>query len=136
MAEALPAAERRWVQHHRAHIASVLAERHAWDRRVIGVSLDGTGYGDDGTIWGGELFLGSLAAGFDRVAHLRRAALVGGDEAARHPVQAAAGFLAQVEGLPDLMSAAVLFFGALSTMPVAAREGPAGVSDHVDGPPL
>src|SRR5580704_14476353 len=104
MAEALPAAERRSVQHHRAHIASVLAERHAWDRRVIGVSLDGTGYGDDGTIWGGELFLGSLAAGFDRVAHLRRAALIGGDQAARHPVQAAAGFLAQVEGLPDLMS--------------------------------
>ena len=60
----LPAAAKRAVQHHRAHIASVLAEREAWDKRVIGVSFDGTGYGDDGTIWGGEFFAGSLARGF------------------------------------------------------------------------
>jgi hydrogenase maturation protein HypF len=98
----LQAPQHRSVQHHRAHVASVLAEHQAWNRRVIGVSLDGAGYGDDGTIWGGELFAGSLETGFDRVAHLRPAALIGGDQAARHPVQAAAGFLAQVEGLPDL----------------------------------
>jgi hydrogenase maturation protein HypF len=83
----------RTVQHHRAHIASVLAERGAWTERVLGVALDGTGYGDDGTIWGGEIFVGSIALGFDRVAHLRSADLVGGDAAARYPVQAAAGFL-------------------------------------------
>jgi hydrogenase maturation protein HypF len=91
------------IQHHRAHIASVLAERAAWDKRVLGVSFDGTGYGDDGTIWGGEFFAGSISEGFDRVAHLRPAALAGGDAAAHHPVQAAAGFLTQVDGLPDLM---------------------------------
>ncbi|MGH9744398.1 MAG: carbamoyltransferase HypF, partial [Candidatus Acidiferrum sp.] len=90
------------VQHHRAHVASVLAERGVWDKRVVGVSFDGTGYGDDGTIWGGEFFAGSVREGFDRVAHLRRAALPGGDAAASHPVQAAAGFLAQLNNLPDL----------------------------------
>ncbi len=98
----LPCFETRPIQHHRAHIASVLAERGAWDKRVLGVSFDGTGYGDDGAIWGGELFVGSIAEGFARVAHLRPAALPGGDAAARFPVQASAGFLAQVEDLPDL----------------------------------
>jgi hydrogenase maturation protein HypF len=98
----LPAAERHAVQHHRAHLASVLAERGAWDERVIGISFDGTGYGDDGTIWGGEIFVGSVRAGFERVAHLRQASLPGGDAAAWYPVQAAAGFLAQLNELPDL----------------------------------
>ena len=98
----LGGAEVRAIQHHRAHIASVLAERAAWEKRVLGVSFDGTGYGDDGTIWGGEIFAGSVLEGFERVAHLRRAALAGGDAAARHPVQAAAGFLAQLDGLPNL----------------------------------
>ena len=90
------------IQHHRAHVASVPAERGAWEKSILGVSFDGTGYGDDGAIWGGEFFAGSIANGLRRVAHLRPAALPGGDAAARHPVQAAAGFLAQVDGLPDL----------------------------------
>jgi hydrogenase maturation protein HypF len=97
-----PASRIQPVQHHRAHIASVLAERQAWETRVVGVSFDGTGYGDDGTIWGGECFVGSVAEGFARVLHLRTAALPGGDAAARYPVQAAAGFLSQIDGLPDL----------------------------------
>jgi hydrogenase maturation protein HypF len=101
----LPAAGKRAVQHHRAHVASVLAERGEWDKRVLGVSFDGTGYGDDGSIWGGEFFAGSVRQGFQRVGHLRRANLAGGDAAAQHPVQAAAGFLAQIEGLPDLSAA-------------------------------
>jgi hydrogenase maturation protein HypF len=96
--------ENRVVQHHRAHVASVLAERKEWTKRVVGVSFDGTGYGDDGSIWGGEIFVGSLKQGFTRVAHLRQAALAGGDAAAHFPVQAAAGFLAQVDGLPDLLA--------------------------------
>ncbi len=97
------------VQHHRAHVASVLAERpaadRALDRRVVGVALDGTGYGDDGAIWGGEFFTGSVRGGLVRAAHLRPALLPGGDAAARHPVQAAAGFLAAIPGLPDLTAA-------------------------------
>jgi hydrogenase maturation protein HypF len=98
----LRAAETVAVQHHRAHIASVLAERGNWDGRIIGISFDGTGYGDDGTIWGGEIFAGSVREGFERVGHLRSAILPGGDAAASHPVQAAAGFLAQLNDLPDL----------------------------------
>jgi hydrogenase maturation protein HypF len=101
-AATLDAAEVRAVQHHRAHIASVLAERGALDLRVLGISFDGTGYGDDGSIWGGELFVGSVTSGFERIAHLRPAALVGGDGAAGFPAQAAAGFVDQLEDLPDL----------------------------------
>ena len=104
-AATLSSPEKRSVQHHRAHVASVLAERGEWKKRVIGVSLDGTGYGDDGTIWGGEFFVGSICEGFERVAHLRRALLAGGDAAAHHPVQAAAGFLVQLDDLPDVTEA-------------------------------
>ena len=107
----LRCSEKRAVQHHRAHVASVLAERGEWEKRVLGVSFDGTGYGDDGGIWGGEFFTGSLRTGFERVAHLRPATLPGGDAAAQYPVQAAAGFLSQVEGLPDL-SGPPFFFPA------------------------
>jgi len=76
---------------------------------VVGVSFDGTGYGDDGSIWGGEIFVGSVQDGFTRVAHLRRAALAGGDAGAHYPVQAAAGFLTQVDGLPDVLAAPFVF---------------------------
>jgi hydrogenase maturation protein HypF len=105
----LPAAEYCGVQHHRAHIASVLAERSQWDKRVIGVSFDGTGYGDDGAIWGGEIFCGSVRDGFERIAHLRPAALPGGDAAASHPVQAAAGFLAQLNEPPQFTAPSFSF---------------------------
>jgi len=101
-AAALPVKEARAIQHHRAHLASVLAERGEWDKKVIGLSFDGTGFGDDGGIWGGEIFVGNLKCGFERVAHLRTADLPGGDSAAQYPVQASAGFLAQIDGLPDL----------------------------------
>jgi hydrogenase maturation protein HypF len=87
------------IQHHRAHVASVLAERNALEKRVIGVAFDGTGFGDDGAIWGGELFIGSAVEGLERRGHLRYAALPGGDAAARVPLQALAGFFVDE---PDL----------------------------------
>jgi hydrogenase maturation protein HypF len=105
----LPARRKEGIQHHRAHVASVLAEKEAWNKRVIGVSFDGTGYGDDGSIWGGEFFLGSMLEGFQRVVHLRKGLLPGGDAASRYPVQCAAGFLAQIDGLPDLTAAPFRF---------------------------
>ena len=104
-AAAIDVQQRYAIQHHRAHIASVLAERGEWSRPVVGVSFDGTGYGDDGTIWGGEIFVGSVQQGFRRVAHLRPAALAGGDAAAEAPVQAAAGFLVQLDQVPDFTAA-------------------------------
>lgn len=104
-AQSLPAARCITVQHHRAHVASVLAEHGAWEEHVLGVSFDGTGYGDDGSIWGGEFFVGSLRDGLERIAHLRPALLAGGDAAAHCPAQAAAGFLVHLEGLPDLTTA-------------------------------
>lgn len=93
LALSLPAARHIGVQHHHAHLASVLAEHGQWDRRVLGLILDGTGYGTDGSIWGGEFLVGSLEKGFERVGHLRPAPLIGGDAAARLPAQAAVGFL-------------------------------------------
>lgn len=75
------------VQHHHAHIASVMAEaiaagRLAPDARVLGIAFDGTGAGTDGTIWGGEFLIARLAD-FERVAHLRAWALPGGAASVR-----------------------------------------------------
>ncbi len=79
------------VQHHHAHIASVMAENGHLGP-VIGFSFDGTGYGTDGTIWGGEILLGDLD-GFERVGHLGVAQLVGGDAAVKRPYRMALAHL-------------------------------------------
>src|SRR5690606_4418766 len=68
------------VQHHHAHMVACLAE-HNVSSPAIGVICDGTGYGTDGAIWGGEILSGD-ASGFVREAHLRYFPLVGGDRAA------------------------------------------------------
>lgn len=78
------------VQHHHAHIASCMAENGVRER-VIGVAMDGTGFGLDGRIWGGEFFAGDLGH-FDRVAHLRYVPLAGGDAAIREPWRVAISY--------------------------------------------
>lgn len=89
--------ERRFgVQHHHAHIASCMAENHLTGK-VIGVAMDGTGYGPDGTIWGGE-FLVADFAGFERFAHLRAVPMPGGDAAVRQPWRMAMSYLRDAFG--------------------------------------
>jgi hydrogenase maturation protein HypF len=89
------------VQHHHAHIASCLADNRA-SGPVIGVAFDGTGYGADGTIWGGEFLIADLA-GFERAGHLAPVPMPGGAAAIRQPWRMAAAYLdaAYAGGAPD-----------------------------------
>lgn len=79
------------VQHHHAHVAACMAE-HGVEGPVIGLSLDGTGYGTDGTIWGGEVLISRLD-GFERFAHLESTPMPGGEAAIREPWRMALGAL-------------------------------------------
>jgi hydrogenase maturation protein HypF len=85
------------VQHHQAHVASCMAE-HGLDEDVLGVAFDGTGYGSDGAVWGGEVFVGGYRE-MRRAAHLRYVGLPGGEQAVREPWRMAASHLFDA-GLP------------------------------------
>jgi hydrogenase maturation protein HypF len=83
------------VQHHHAHVAAGMLEHHWLDRPVLGVAWDGTGYGSDGTIWGGE-FLEVRRTRFRRAGHLRPFRLPGGEAAIHQPWRVALAILEQV----------------------------------------
>ena len=88
---ALEGVEKIGVQHHYAHIASCMADNRL-DSPVIGVAFDGTGYGTDGKIWGGEILVCDFT-GFERAAHFRYTALAGGDTAVRQGWRSALAYL-------------------------------------------
>lgn len=90
------------VQHHYAHIASVMAE-NGLKGRVIGLSFDGTGYGTDGKIWGGEFLIADYK-GFERVEHLSELPLIGGDAAIYEPARTAASYILYLFGEETLNS--------------------------------
>lgn len=90
------------VQHHHAHLAACLAENQQ-QGPAIGIILDGTGLGTDGTIWGGEILIGDFAS-FERYAFLEPMPLPGGEAAIREPWRTAVGYLAEIykDAMPDL----------------------------------
>lgn len=79
------------IQHHHAHMAACMAE-HGVSEKIIGICLDGTGYGTDGTIWGGEVLTGDFH-GFERHAHVENIPMIGGELAARQPWRMALAWL-------------------------------------------
>ena len=96
LALAMDGVEKIGVQHHHAHVASCMAE-NGLSGKVIGVAFDGTGYGTDGKIWGGEFLLADFA-GFQRRAHFRYIPLAGGDTAVREPWRLALSYLLDTFG--------------------------------------
>ncbi len=96
------------VQHHHAHIASVMIENRETGP-VIGIALDGTGYGTDGRIWGGEFLIADLTD-FERAGHIKYVPLPGGDAAIRHPYRVALSHL-HAAGVADLAGTARAMFG-------------------------
>ena len=90
---AQPGMERVGVQHHHAHIASCMAENHL-EGRVIGFALDGTGYGSDGQVWGGEVLVATYRD-FERVAHLDYVSMPGSAAAIHEPWRMAVSYLAK-----------------------------------------
>ncbi len=89
------------VQHHKAHVASVAAEHGITD--YVGIAMDGMGYGEDGKVWGGEVFEVKDRARFKRIGHLEEQPQLGGDSAAIYPKKMLFGILSRIIGDDELL---------------------------------
>jgi hydrogenase maturation protein HypF len=98
------------VQHHHAHILAVMAE-HNLTKPVIGFTFDGTGWGDDNSVWGGEVLLASCQT-YQRIGHLRCFRLIGGEQAIKEPARLLLAMLLECYELDDIKA---MQLGAFST---------------------
>jgi len=89
------------VQHHWAHIASAMADYGIHpDREVIGIAIDGVGFGEDGNIWGGEILIAKYD-NYVRIGHLKYVKMLGGDLATEYPARMVLSYLAEVYGIDE-----------------------------------
>jgi hydrogenase maturation protein HypF len=89
------------IQHHKAHLASVAAEHHITE--YVGIAMDGLGYGDDGKLWGGEVFSVKNGCEFTRIGHLEEQPQLGGDSATIYPKKMLFGLLSRFMDEDDMM---------------------------------
>ena len=121
------------IQHHHAHIAACMADNnHGTDEKVIGVSFDGTGYGEDSTIWGGEFLLSDYLQ-YERPCHLRYVPLPGGDKAIREPWRMALVWLAQSgiewsDDIPSVKFAAQKSTASMNFLDILDRQIQTGIN--------
>ncbi len=115
-----------YVQHHHAHAMSLLAEHGRLGSPLLALTYDGTGFGPDGTIWGGEVLALSGACGFTRVGHLAPFALPGGDGAARRPARIALDLLHRA-GVPWDEDLAPVSAVGCNGLHVLAQQIPRGI---------
>ncbi len=123
------------VQHHHAHIASVMAEHDVpLDEEVVGIAMDGVGYGDDGAIWGGEVFIATYTS-YRRIGHLEYHVLPGGDRSTIYPARYALSILYSKLGYEEALATARKL-GLIEKIPGGELEAKIALKQAMQGRPL